>query len=87
MPEEAGLAGVDLVEACLALGRDSAARTLLEEVIEEFRRSGLNERALVALTYLRDLPAPRRDTAAHVRTYLSRLRREPQLLFALPDED
>jgi tetratricopeptide (TPR) repeat protein len=87
MPEERGLAGVDLVEALLSLGRTAAARELLEEVIDEFRSHHLNERALVALTYLRSLPAPRRSTATHVRSYLSRLRREPQLLFVLPDED
>lgn len=86
MPEECGLAGVDLVEAFLALDRTAAARQLLEEVIDEFRRHRLNERALVALTYLRGLPAPRRSTATHVRSYLERLRREPQLLFVVPDE-
>ncbi|HEY0157435.1 MAG TPA: tetratricopeptide repeat protein [Thermoanaerobaculia bacterium] len=86
MPEESGLAGVDLAEAFLVLGRVEAARQLLGEVIDEFRRHHLNERAVVALTYLRDLPAPARGTAQQVRAYLERLRREPHLLFAVPDE-
>jgi tetratricopeptide (TPR) repeat protein len=87
MPEEAGLAGVELAEAFIALRKTDEARAVVEEVIEEFRRASLNERALVALAYLRDLgPATRREVVQHVYTYLSRLRREPALLFCPLDE-
>lgn len=85
MPEEAGLAGVHLAEAYLALDRHTAAHRLITAVIEEFRAAKLNERAFVALAYLRDLgPAARRESAQHVYTYLTRLRREPQLVFLPP---
>jgi len=86
LAEEGGLAGVDLVEAYLALEKRDAARRLLLAVIEEFRAARLNERALVALRYLHDVaPQARRQTAQHVRTYLLRLREEPTLLFLPPD--
>lgn len=85
MNEEAGLAGVELAEAYLALDRHTAAHRLILVVIDEFRAANLNERALVALAYLRDLgPAARRESAHHVYTYLTRLRREPQLVFLPP---
>jgi tetratricopeptide (TPR) repeat protein len=54
MPEEAGLAGVDLIEALLATEKRVAARELATAVVDEFRRAGLNERALQALSYLRE---------------------------------
>jgi len=86
MPEEAGLAGVELVEAYLATERRDSARDMLHAVIDEFRDAKLNERALVALAYLRDLgPAAQPAAAHHVYSYLFRLRTEPQLLFLPPD--
>ncbi|MEA2465375.1 MAG: hypothetical protein QOJ98_3122 [Acidobacteriota bacterium] len=85
MPEEGGIAGVDLVQAYLAMDKYDAARRLLLAVIEEFRTAGLNERAFVALKYLHDaVPEARPETARHVRTYLIRLRDEPGLLFLPP---
>jgi tetratricopeptide (TPR) repeat protein len=86
MIEEAGLAGIELVEAHLALDRTDAAREILAVVIDELRGASLSEHALVALAYLRDLgPAVRRESAHHVYAYLLRLRREPALLFQPPD--
>lgn len=85
MIEEAGLAGIELVEAHLALDRSDTARAILTIVIDELRAASLGERALVALAYLRDLgPAVRRESARHVHAYLLRLRREPALLFHPP---
>jgi len=82
MVEEAGLAGIELVEAHLALERREIAREILGAVIDEFRDASLNERALVALAYLRELgPEARRESVQHVHAYLLRLRREPALLF------
>jgi hypothetical protein len=87
MAEEAGLAGVRLVEAYLALERRDAARAIIVTVIDEFRAASLNERALIALAYLRDLgPAARPTEAQHVHSYLTRLRHEPALLFRPPEE-
>jgi len=82
MPEEAGLAGVDLIEALLATNARAAARELAEAIIDEFRRAGLNERALQALAYLREtanVATP--DVARRVGAYLRRLKDEPALLF------
>jgi hypothetical protein len=39
MPEEAGLAGLELVEIFLALRDDFRAMAVVEEVIAEFRRA------------------------------------------------
>jgi tetratricopeptide (TPR) repeat protein len=52
MPEEAGLAGVDLIEALLATNDRSAARELAMTIVDEFRAANLSERALQALSYL-----------------------------------
>jgi len=55
MSEEAGLAGVDMIEALLATNARTAARELAGEVVEEFRRAALNERALQALSFLQEM--------------------------------
>jgi len=88
MPEEAGLAGVDLIEALLATNARAAARELAGEIVDELRRAALNERALHALSYLRetaDVATP--SAARHVGTYLRRLKDEPKLLFIEPDPE
>jgi tetratricopeptide (TPR) repeat protein len=82
LAEEAGLAGVEMAEAYLAMGRRAAASRVILAVIEEFREGKLNERALEALSYLRDLgPEASPQAAQHVYSYLVRLRTEPALLF------
>ncbi len=87
MPEEAGLAGVQLGEAYLDLGRDQDAHQVVTTVLAEFREAHLNERAFAALEYLRELgPAATREHAHHVAAYLERLRSEPTLLFLTPLE-
>ncbi|HEY8164520.1 MAG TPA: tetratricopeptide repeat protein [Gemmatimonadaceae bacterium] len=89
MPEDAGLVGLDVVEALIATDKMKEARSLTEQIITEFRNADLNERAIEALAYLRDL-LPRTETprkaVQHVRSYVDRLRSEPALLF-LPLED
>jgi tetratricopeptide (TPR) repeat protein len=84
MPEDAGLMGLELAEACVALGQDDRARMIIEEVAGEFVRAGLNDRALTALAYLREvLPSGRgREAVRHVRTYIEKLRHEPLRVFA-----
>ena len=84
MPEEAGLAGLELVEIFLALRDDFRAVAVLEEVIAEFTRARLNARATTALAYLRDMiPKPQAAEAArHVRRYVAGLRAEPERVFA-----
>jgi hypothetical protein len=53
---------------------------------EEFRAANLNERALQALSYLRETAdAATPAVAHHVGGYLRRLKEEPALLFTPPD--
>jgi tetratricopeptide (TPR) repeat protein len=89
MPEEAGLAGLDLADASIATGAVDEARELVSQILKEFTAAKLNDRALTALAYLRDvLPTTPKPIIAvrHVRQYLDRLQREPALLFLpLPD--
>jgi len=90
MPEEAGLAGLELVESFIALREEFRAMAVVEEVIAEFRRANLNGRAATALAYLRDMvSSPRAPEAArHVRKYVEALKHEPERLFMpLPDDD
>ena len=87
LAEEAGLAGVELAEAYLGVERPTAASRLILVVVDEFRQARLNERALEALTYLRELGLEASPKAVrHVYSYLVRLREEPTLLFRRPDE-
>jgi tetratricopeptide (TPR) repeat protein len=88
MPEEAGLAGLDLADAFLATNNLRAAVMTVDEVVAEFRAANLSGRAMLALGYLSDLlPTPRaRAAVQHVRSYLEDLRRSPEQVFlALPD--
>lgn len=88
MTEEAGLAGVDLIEALLATEQRVSARALATTIIEEFRVAGLNQRALQALSYLRETADVAPAAAAHqVGAYLRRLKTEPALLFVTPQPE
>jgi len=90
MPEEAGLAGLDVADAMIAIEQTNQARALVERVLTEFTNAKLNARALTALAYLRDvLPTTRQPQRAvrHVRQYLDQLRTEPARLFLPPPED
>ena len=85
LPEEAGLAGVDLVEALMATNARATAHTLASSIVDEFRVAKLNERALHAVAYLRDTaPTAPPNTAQYVGRYLREVRENPSLLFAPP---
>ena len=88
MPGEAGVVALDLVECLIALNRNDEARILVETVIGEFQRANLNDRAMTALDYLRELLPKRasREAVRHVRGYVEKLRSEPGRVF-LPLED
>jgi tetratricopeptide (TPR) repeat protein len=84
IPEEAGLVGLDLADAWIALGRTADARELVSTILAEFTAAKLNSRALTALAYLRDVLTSKAEPATavrHVRTYVDRLRNEPSLIF------
>ena len=84
MIEEAGLTALYLVDALVATADRASAIALTETVIVDFRTAGMNERALTALSYLRDLlpshEAPRAPIH-HVRAYLESLRSAPARVF------
>jgi tetratricopeptide (TPR) repeat protein len=86
MVEEAGLCGLDIVEALLAQSPDEA-KSLAAEVAAEFTQSGFNERALTALAWLRESFDRNRATAAivrHVQSYIASLASNPALEFTAP---
>ena len=90
MADDSGLAGLDLADALIGNGQMGDARHLIEEVLREFINKKLNHRAVTALSYLRDVlsTTPRPLNAVdHVRTYLKRLRYEPERIFLpVPEE-
>lgn len=86
MIEEAGLAGLEIVEALL--GRDSAseAEALARQIAAEFTSAGLNTRAITAVGYLQEAIATRRVSAAmvgDVREYIVSLRTSPEREFVV----
>jgi hypothetical protein len=90
MPEDAGLVGLDIVDALLATGKPDEALKLTESVVNEFRAANLSVVAIRALAYLRDLlPSSNkpRGVVKHVRTFVERLRYNPALVFLPLDEE
>ena len=84
MPEDAGLIGLYIVDALAAVGRREEAVLLTEQLLTEFVNAGLNHDAITALAYLRDLlptSSKPRHVVNHVRSYVERLRTEPECLF------
>ncbi|HET7705789.1 MAG TPA: tetratricopeptide repeat protein [Thermoanaerobaculia bacterium] len=89
MADAAVAADLDLAELLLAENAHAEAEALCSAAVEQFQKTGLSAttRGLTALTFLREAAAQRRATpeaARHVRRYLERLPKEPELLFAPP---
>jgi len=84
LAEEAGLCGLDIVEAHLLRGASIEAEALARQIIREFTAAQLNERAITALKYLREAIASRKASATtveSVREFLESLRRTPDAEF------
>jgi tetratricopeptide (TPR) repeat protein len=82
--EEAGLCGLDIVEAFLVQDMAAPAEQLARRIVNEFTAAQLNTRAIIALGYLSETIAARRAsaaTAANVRQYIYSLRKEPDRAF------
>lgn len=82
--EEAGIAGLDIVEALLAVEKAAEAETLARDIIGEFTAARLSSRAISALGFLREAIEARRATGAtvdHVRDYITSLRKHPERVF------
>jgi tetratricopeptide (TPR) repeat protein len=85
MSEEAGLCGLEVVDAMLALRKVSQAESLARRIIAEFTRAGLNTRAITALGYLTAAIANRnvpRNLVTQVQEYIVSLRTTPERDFA-----
>jgi tetratricopeptide (TPR) repeat protein len=84
MVEEAGLCGLDIVEALVEESPEEA-RSLAEEVAREFSNAGFNERAIDALAYLRESFDQHRasvEIVRHVQSYIVSLAANPALEFS-----
>ena len=82
--EEAGLCGLEIVEAFLVREMTMDAEMLARRIVNEFTAAQLNTRAITALGYLSEAIAARRAsaaTAANVRQYIDSLRTEPNRRF------
>lgn len=83
--EEAGLAGLEVVEARLLRHEIQKAKLLAAQLVTEFNDAGLNRRAIAALAYLTDAIATSKatpETARGVHDYIVALRLDPSLDFA-----
>jgi tetratricopeptide (TPR) repeat protein len=89
MASEAALAGLEAAEVLADMNEHAQIAELCRSAIQHFTAAGLEYSvpARTALAYLHDAVSSGRATATvvtHVRTYIDRLRGEPQLLFAPP---
>lgn len=83
--EEAGLCGLEIVEAHLVRGNAAEAEALARQIITEFTAASLNRRAINALGYLTEAIAARKASqqmVTHVREYIVSLRTSPEREFA-----
>jgi tetratricopeptide (TPR) repeat protein len=86
MHEEAGICGLEIVEAFLLLGRASEAETLARKIVREFTLAELNKRAIIALSYLTETIITRQaqpSLVSQVREYILSLRVKPEREFQL----
>lgn len=85
MYEEAGLCGLEAVDAMLALDKASQAENLARRIIAEFTKAGLSARAITALGYLTEAIANRKvppKLVTQVQDYIVSLRTTPERDFA-----
>lgn len=78
--EEAGLAGLELIEALLLQDRAADARRLASRIVHDFVAANLNRRAVAALASLNEAIASTRATPEIVRSvtsYVVALRHDP----------
>jgi tetratricopeptide (TPR) repeat protein len=89
LPEEAAHITLDLIESLLIVGRTREIAALCSKVMRYFQRSGKLRQALTAAAFLKESASQgslRVETIHHVRSFVRRLERQPELLFAPPLE-
>jgi tetratricopeptide (TPR) repeat protein len=85
--EEAGLCGLDIVEAHLSRGAAIEAEAFARQIVREFTAAQLNTRAITALQYLSEAVAMRNASVAtvgNVREFIHSLRQKPDAEFKVP---
>lgn len=84
---DGALVALDLAEALLALDRHAEVPGICRSLVQRFTKGGSNERALRAVSYLReaaDAGTVSRELVRYVRNYVAETPRQPQLLFLPP---
>ena len=82
--EEAGVCGLEIVEAHLWRGALIEAEAFARQIVREFTAAQLNKRAITALRYLSEAIAARKASAAtveQVRDFILALRKDPESEF------
>lgn len=82
--EEAGVFGLEIVQALLTLQETREAEVLAREIVADFVAANLNARAICALGYLARAISQRTasaDTVGNVREYIVSLRKHPEREF------
>jgi tetratricopeptide (TPR) repeat protein len=82
--EEAGICGLDIVEAHLSRGATIEAEAFAWQIVREFTAAHLNSRAITALGYLSEAIGARKASTAtvdNVRHFIRNLRKQPDSEF------
>ena len=81
LAEEAGLCGLEIVQALLILNRHGEANQLARKILHEFTTAKLNKRAVTALAYLTEAITAQRASvplAKRIHEYVLSLRTNPE---------
>ncbi|MEO8216780.1 MAG: hypothetical protein ABI718_06835 [Acidobacteriota bacterium] len=84
---DAGLAALDMVEACLASDRSAEAQSLCADLSEVFTAAGMTTNAMTAMAYLHEAVETNKATprlVRHVRQFMEDFPQQPTRLFAPP---
>lgn len=90
MADEAANVTLDLMESLLLTGRKQEIVKLCNDVMRHYRRAGKLRQALTAAAYLKEAATEGRigvKAVQHVRSFVQRLDRQPDLLFTPPPSD
>jgi hypothetical protein len=89
LTNDGALVTLDIIESLVASGNTAEIVPLAADLIETFLASGKVSGALTAAAYLKEAAATHRLTSAaihHVRVFLNRAERRPNLVFLPPPD-
>ncbi len=84
------LVALDMADLLLTTGEHETARAIASELFVTFRKAGMMTSALTAIGFLNEAAGQGRLTprlVRHVRGFLERIQRQPELLFAPPHDE